>query len=164
VTPLRRRMAIAIVALAGFFVSAYLLLYSLGYYGVLACGAGGGCDVVQASHYARFLGVPVAGWGTAWYATVFAVALVGVQPRFARARWPGRGLLLLAGLGLAFTGYLTYVELFVIHAICRWCVGSAVLTASIFLLALPWGAGSPGLAGEDSGGGPPEPLERLPVS
>jgi uncharacterized membrane protein len=37
---------------------------------------------------------------------------------------------------VAFTAYLTYLELFVIHAICRWCVGSALIILSIFILAL----------------------------
>jgi uncharacterized membrane protein len=45
-------------------------------------------------------------------------------------------LLLLAGLGVAFTAYLTYLELFVIHAICRWCVGSAVIILAILIVAL----------------------------
>ncbi len=132
-----RRKAIALVALAGLFVSLYLLLYALGFYGSLACGAGGGCDVVQSSSWARFLGFPVAGWGLAWYAAVFAVALMGVQPRLAAAAWPGRTLLILAAGGLAFTIYLTGLEIFVIRAICRWCVGSAVLTVIIFGLAIP---------------------------
>ncbi len=132
-----RRKAIALVALAGLFVSLYLFLYALGFYGSLACGAGGGCDVVQTSSWARFLGFPVAGWGLAWYAAVFAVGLLGVQPRFADVAWPGRTLFLLAAGGLAFTIYLTALEIFVIHAICRWCVGSAVLTAIIFGLSIP---------------------------
>jgi uncharacterized membrane protein len=36
---------------------------------------------------------------------------------------------------VAFTVYLTYIELFVIHAICRWCVGSAVIILAIFIAA-----------------------------
>lgn len=131
-----RRKAVALLALAGLFLSLYLLLYALGYYGALVCGAGGGCSVVQASTYARFLGFPVAGWGVAWYAAVFLVAVLGVQPRFEAAGWPRAALLLLAGGGLAFTIYLKIVELFVIRAICRWCVASAVLTALIFAVVV----------------------------
>ena len=52
------------------------------------------------------------------------------------ARWPSRWQALLAGGGLLFTAYLTWLELFVIHAICRWCVGSAVIITLIFLLAV----------------------------
>ena len=133
---MKRRMAIAVTALAGLFVSLYLLLYSLGVYGALVCGTDG-CETVQTSSYARLMGVPVAGWGVVWYGLVILVGLVGVQARFADEKWPDRWLLVLAALGLAFSVYLTGVELFVLHAICQWCVVSAVLTVVIFGLALP---------------------------
>jgi uncharacterized membrane protein len=45
-------------------------------------------------------------------------------------------LLILSGLGVAFTAYLTYLELFVIHAICRWCIASAAIICGIFILAV----------------------------
>lgn len=129
---------IAVLALAGLFISGYLLLYKLGVYGELLCGAGGSCGVVQASRWSSFLGVPVAGWGTGWYAAVFALAVVGVQSRFREAAWTGRGLLLLGIGGALFSAYLTWIELFVLRAICRWCVASAVLAGLILLLAIPW--------------------------
>lgn len=130
-------MAIAVTALPGLFISAYLLLYRMGLYGEIVCGSGS-CETVQASEYALFLGLPVAGWGVAWYVAVFLLAFLSTQPRFAAAIWPPRLLFLLAAGGLGFSGYLTYVELFVLDAICWWCVTSAVLTIVIFLLAVPW--------------------------
>jgi uncharacterized membrane protein len=142
-------MAVAVLALAGLFVSAYLLLYKLGFYGELMCGAGGSCSVVQASSYAVFLGIPVAGWGTGWYAAVLAVALAGLQPRWSDERWPGPTLLVLAVGGLAFSAYLTWVELFVLDAVCRWCVVSAALVLLIFGLSLPLGTGRVPLAGRE---------------
>lgn len=126
----------AVLALVGVFLSLYLLLHRLGFYGQLMCGVGGDCDVVQASPWAVFLGWPVAGWGALWYGAVFLTALAGVQPRFAESAWLRRSLGALAVGGLAFTAYLTYLELFVIEAICRWCVGSAVLVVGIAFLAL----------------------------
>ena len=151
-----RRMLAAILALGGVFLSIYLLLYALGIYGELVCGVGGGCDVVQASEYARFLGLPVAAWGLGWYAAVFLIAFLSVQGRFTDTKWPGRSLLILAAGGLAFSGYLTVIELFVLHAICRWCVGSAILTVLIFVAVLPWG-------GSASGSSSPEALEGRPI-
>lgn len=133
-----RYRGIAVLALAGLFISGYLLLYSLGFYGDLLCGAGGGCDVVQASRWATFLGLPVAGWGTAWYAGVFGLSLVGAHGGEGDGlRWSARGLLGLAVAGVLFSAYLTYIELFVLRAICRWCVASAVLTVLILALAIP---------------------------
>lgn len=135
-----RHRGIAVLALAGLFISGYLLLYSLGFYGDLLCGAGGGCDVVQASRWATFLGLPVAGWGTGWYAAVFGLSLVGaLGGEDDGPRWSALGLLGLAVAGVLFSSYLTYIELFVLRAICRWCVASAVLTVLILALAIPRG-------------------------
>lgn len=134
---LNRRRGIALLALAGLFLSTYLFLYALGYYGELVCGAGGGCDLVQGSRWARFLGFPVAGWGVGWYVAVFGVSMLGTRDGSGAAGWIPRVLAVLALGGLAFTIYLTALELWVIHAICRWCVGSAAITLGIFLLTLP---------------------------
>jgi uncharacterized membrane protein len=49
---------------------------------------------------------------------------------------PAALLTVLAGIGVLFTVYLTYLELFVIHAICRWCVASGVIIVAIFILSL----------------------------
>lgn len=116
--------------MAGGFVSLYLLLYKLGFYGQLLCGAGS-CQTVQASRYAMLLGVPVAGWGVAWYAAVFAGALAWLQPGLEDARWLRIGLEAAAASGLAFSLWLTWIELFQLRAICQWCVVSAVLVTGI---------------------------------
>jgi uncharacterized membrane protein len=129
------RMGAALVALAGVFVSAYLWLYKLGVIGTLACGSGG-CETVQLSPYSRFLGIEVALIGLLGYVGLLGLALLSLQPRFAVARWPVTALAVLSGAGLVFTLYLKYLELFVIGAICRWCVVSAVLIALFFLISL----------------------------
>jgi uncharacterized membrane protein len=129
------RMGAAVLSLVGLFVSAYLYLYKIGRIGTLACGSGG-CETVQTSVWSRFAGVEVSLIGIVGYALLFAVALVGLRPEQAARRWPGQLLAGLAAGGVLFTIYLTYVELFVIHAICRWCVGSAVIIVGLFALAL----------------------------
>jgi uncharacterized membrane protein len=130
------RMAVAVLSLLGIFIAGYLALYKLGYLGVIQCGTGG-CETVQASKYAYFLGFPVAVWGIGAYAALFVLAMLGVQPRWTHARWVALGLFALAGVGVAFSAYLTYLEAAVIHAWCRWCVASAVLITAIFLLTIP---------------------------
>jgi uncharacterized membrane protein len=129
------RMTAAVLSLLGLFVSAYLYLYKLGRIGTLACGAGG-CETVQQSSWSRFAGIEVSLIGLAGYAGLLLVSLAALQPAFADRRWPTTLLITLAGLGVAFTVYLTYLELFVIHAICRWCVGSAVIIVGVFIAAL----------------------------
>jgi uncharacterized membrane protein len=129
------RMSAALLSLTGLFVSASLSLYKIGKIGSLACGAGG-CETVQQSAWSRFAGIEVALIGLLGYAGLLAVSLAALQPNLAERRWPTTLLLVLAALGVGFTIYLTYLELFVIHAICRWCVGSAAIIISIFIVAL----------------------------
>ncbi|MGH7534437.1 MAG: vitamin K epoxide reductase family protein [Gemmatimonadales bacterium] len=129
------RMGAALLSLVGLFVSAYLYLYKIGRIGSLACGTGG-CETVQASAWSRFAGVEVALIGVLGYATLLVVSLTALRPGRNDQRGPMTLLTVLAGLGVLFTAYLTYIELFVIRAICRWCVGSAVIIVAVFLLAL----------------------------
>lgn len=132
---MRYRQAIALLALVGIFVALYLWLHALGFGGPLKCGTGG-CETVQTSPSAVQFGIPVAVYGVVGYVALFVVALLALRPA---ALADGKWNLLLLGLstaGLLFTGYLTSLELFVIHAICRWCVGSAVIITAIWLVAL----------------------------
>ena len=131
------RMGAALLSLVGLFVSAYLYLYKIGRIGTLACGTGG-CETVQTEHVE-----PVRGCRGR------ADRGAGVRPAprrradrapaapLAERRWPVSLFTALAAGGVLFTAYLTYLELFVIHAICRWCVGSAAIIVD------PADAGSP---------------------
>jgi uncharacterized membrane protein len=130
-----QRMATALVALVGLFVALYLWLYKAGFIGALACGAGQ-CETVQLSRWATLLALPVAAWGVGFYAVVFLVAFLLVQERFAGSRKLSLALLLLTAWGVVFSAWLTYLEVFVIRAICRWCVVSAVIACVLFALAL----------------------------
>jgi uncharacterized membrane protein len=129
------RMSAALLSLTGFFVSAYLYLYKIGRIGTLACGTGG-CETVQLSPWSRFAGLEVSLIGMLGYAGLLAVSLAALQPALAQRRWPATLILALSAVGVGFTLYLTYLELFVIHAICRWCVGSAAIIVAIFVVAL----------------------------
>ncbi|MDH3457732.1 MAG: hypothetical protein OER90_12915, partial [Gemmatimonadota bacterium] len=81
-------------------------------------------------------GVPVAFYGMVGYLALIVVSFVGLQPRWVEFRWPTGALVAIAALGVAFSGYLTYLEAAVIHAWCRWCVVSAVLIAAVLVVAL----------------------------
>lgn len=128
-------MGAALLSLLGLFVSAYLYLYKIGRIGTLACGSGG-CETVQASAWSRFAGVEVALIGMVGYGALLLVSLASLQPALSTRRWPATALAVMSGVGVAFTLYLTYVELFVIRAICRWCVGSAAIIVAILVVAL----------------------------
>jgi uncharacterized membrane protein len=130
-----KRMIVAALAAAGIFVALYLTLYKLGVFGELACGIGS-CEVVNASRWAVFLGMPVAAWGLAFYVVTFTIAVIGVRADLAGSRAVAAALLALATSGFLFSAWLTYLELFVIRAICQWCVVSAIIATGIFAAAL----------------------------
>lgn len=130
-----KRMMIAALALIGAFVATYLTLYKLGVIGELSCSVKG-CETVNSSRWATFLGFPVAAWGIAFYAATFVVSLIGTGGNYEDDRNISKALVLMSGIGVLFSGWLTYLELFVIHAICMWCVISAVIVTLIFILSL----------------------------
>ncbi|HEY8164314.1 MAG TPA: vitamin K epoxide reductase family protein [Gemmatimonadaceae bacterium] len=130
-----KRMIVAALALAGIFVALYLLLYKLGAIGTLSCSVGS-CETVNASRWATFLGLPVAAWGLGFYIALFSVAVVSTTARYADSPRMSGLLLAMTGIGILFSLWLTYLELFVIHAICQWCVVSAIIVSSCFLISL----------------------------
>jgi uncharacterized membrane protein len=132
---MRYRMWAATLSLIGFFVAVYLYLFKIGRIPGLACGTGG-CETVQASPWATFIGLPVALWGVAGYLACLVLALIGIQQGGERRHWSDTLLLAGAGAGVLFSGYLTYAEAFLIEAWCRWCVGSAVIITLVFGAAL----------------------------
>ena len=135
---MRYRMGAALLSLIGVLVSTYLYLYKLGKIPGLACGTGG-CETVQASPWANFLGMPVALIGVLGYLACLACALVGMQQPEGRRHWSDALLLAGTAAGVAFTGWLTYAEAVLIEAWCRWCIGSAVIIALVFCCAaLGW--------------------------
>ncbi|MFL5632694.1 MAG: vitamin K epoxide reductase family protein [Gemmatimonadaceae bacterium] len=130
-----KRMIVAALALAGIFISLYLTLYKLGVIGELSCSIGS-CETVNTSKWSKLLGLPVAAWGLFFYLDVFAIAFVGTMPRFEDERLISMVLAIQAGIGVLFSAWLTYLELAVIHAICIWCVTSAVIVTVLFVVSM----------------------------
>ena len=120
------RAAAAAVALAGVGVAAYLTWAH--YSGAaVACVRGGGCETVQHSSYAEIAGVPVALLGLVSYSAI--VLLLAWDSENARL-----GAATLAFIGLLFGGYLLVLQLFVIDALCIWCLANDVLIAPALAL------------------------------
>jgi uncharacterized membrane protein len=114
------RLAAAVLAVAGIAVATYIAIAEGGG-GSPKCLVGGhGCETVAQSHYSHLAGINVAVMGIVGYVVLLAAALAPGDPgRF--------GGFFAALIGVGFSAYLTYLELFVIDAICQWCVASAVL-------------------------------------
>lgn len=118
------------LSLLGLGISLYLSwIYLAG--GEPICLNGSGCATVQASRYAQLGGVPVPVLGAGAYVTLLLIAVLA-------QKWENRQeSLLLAAFGIAlvgliFSGYLTYLEFFVIRALCTWCLASAAVMGLAF--------------------------------
>lgn len=120
------RLAAAIVALAGIGVAGYL---SWAYYAdsAVVCVAGGSCAKVQDSAYASIAGAPVAVLGLLTYTAILVLIA-----------WDAPGARLSAAtialIGLVFSTYLLVVQLFVIDAVCTWCLANDALIAPTLAL------------------------------
>lgn len=124
---------IPILLLVGLVVAAYLSYVEVTHVAAV-CGPVGDCNIVQSSPYARIFGIPVAVLGLVNYLVVGA--LWGWQRTNPQNRPTAVALLLLSLFGVCFSIYLTALELFVIHAVCMWCLTSAVVTTLIMLVVV----------------------------
>jgi uncharacterized membrane protein len=129
VSPRGLRRATAALALLGLAIAGYLTWVHYAGLKPICAGGSGGCEKVQNSRWAELAGVPVALLGLGGYAAILL--------SLALPQDPGRSLAaFLALVGLGFSGWLTYVEVARIHAVCQWCVASAVVMALLAVVSV----------------------------
>jgi uncharacterized membrane protein len=130
--------AIPILAILGLWASIYLTYVEITSSRAL-CGPVGDCNAVQSSPYAKLFGVlPIGLLGAIGY---LAILVAWGWRRFrtdSTTRIAGPVMFGMALFGTLFSVYLTYLELFVIHAVCIWCISSAVIITALMLLTLPY--------------------------
>ena len=117
------RAVLLVLAVLGFLISAYLTWTHFAGLSPICTGSGEGCETVQSSHYATVLGIPVALLGLISYGCLIISA----------ALWGEIGIylgFLISLVGTLFSAYLTFLEVFVIGALCQWCLASAVITVA----------------------------------
>jgi len=123
---------ISVLSALGIIVSLYLTYIHFTESQAAFCAAGSECDTVRQSAFSTVMGIPVAAIGVAGYSVILIASLLGMKKH---TKW--LILYILALSGFIFSAYLTYVELFVIKAICMYCIFSAVLMTVIFISILP---------------------------
>jgi uncharacterized membrane protein len=125
-----------LLALAGLAVAGYLTYVETQLVQAV-CGPVGDCNAVQSSSYARLFGVlPVGVLGAAGYLGILAAWLLNRLGRGRLAVMAPAAVLVMTLFGVIFSIYLTYLELFVIRAVCIWCLTSAVIITLLMLLSL----------------------------
>jgi uncharacterized membrane protein len=120
-----------IITAVGLIDSLYLTWIKLSHNEALCLPGVGNCETVNSSQYATIAGMPVAVVGAVGYLTILALLILENTPGIIQEN----GRILVFGLGLIgviFSGYLTYIEIAVLHAICPFCVLSAIAMLIIF--------------------------------
>jgi len=145
----RSLQIILVASVIGFLISVHLALYTFGISPWLGCipAEGFDCDAVDKSEYSRILGVPNSVLGIIGYVVIFAVCTMILftyvsdsekeQPANPGRRRSLSWLLFgLATGSLLYSAYLTYAEVFLIHALCSWCLLSALMVVIIFFASI----------------------------
>jgi uncharacterized membrane protein len=123
------RIATGVLALIGVGIAGYLTWVHYAGLQPFCVGGGGGCERVQTSRWAELIGIPVAVLGLGGYLLLLATLLLPEDP--------GRSVAAFITLvGLGFSAWLTFVELDKIHAVCQWCVASAVVMALLAVVSI----------------------------
>lgn len=122
------------LAFAGMLVTAYLTYQHYADPGGAFCNVNQyvSCDIVNQSVYAEIFGIPVAMLGFLAYAAILVMALAARQGRHAQAIV--RFGTFFSGLGLLFSLYLTYIEFFVLRALCIFCLTQQIIILIIFII------------------------------
>ncbi len=128
---------IFLLSILGILISLYLLeKYITGEH--IACGPKSGsfdCDAVRSSAYSSVGGIPLPFFGLVFYLLIFILSFLKTI-LVSKEILLNYLLIISAAVGLLVSGYLLYLELYVIHAICLWCTISGLISLSIFILTL----------------------------
>ncbi len=134
-TERKLNISLRIIALVGLVDSLYLTWVKLSH-SEAACLPGiGNCETVNTSRYSAINGIPIAVLGAGAYLLILAILLLEKRKGF----WMDNGAMVIFGLsliGVFYSVYLTYIELAVIHAVCPFCVLSAIAILLIFVINL----------------------------
>jgi len=127
--------AIPVISVIGLGVSIYLAYVEINQVAAV-CGPVGHCNLVQSSEYAKLLTVPIAVWGILNYITLIGLWAVQKYSNGSLASFSLLGLGVLTIWSTLFSVYLTVLEIFVIQAVCMWCISSAIISTALMLLVL----------------------------
>lgn len=134
--PAGAQLAVPILSVLGLGVALYLTFIETTNTAAV-CGPVGDCNAVQASPFAKLFGfLPVGLLGAVGYIGILVAWFLGRRSAGALGRIAPLLVFGMALFGVLFTIYLTYLELFVIKAVCIWCLTSAVLMALVLALSV----------------------------
>jgi uncharacterized membrane protein len=128
---------IPILAMLGLGVAIYLSFVEITAVPAI-CGPVGDCNTVQKSQYAHIFGVlPVGLAGVGGYLAILAAWAWGKLRKDQVEAYIPAVLFGMTVFGTLYSIYLTYLEIYVIHAVCIWCITSAVVMGLLALICTP---------------------------
>jgi uncharacterized membrane protein len=116
------------IIVAGYLSYTYLVQTSI------VCGPVGDCEGVRSSAYATVQGVSTPLLGLISYLVVAVLLAARLRYRASLGFLALCAMMVVTLSGTIFSWYLTYIELFVIHAVCTWCLASAFAITVLFYL------------------------------
>ena len=126
--------ASVVVTILGTLDALYLLIFKLTGNNRMCLG-NGGCHDVNFSSYSEIYGIPVSVFGLSAFIAILCIMILERRLKIAKENGP----LAIFGIslgGVIFSAYLTYLEIYVIRAICPFCVASAISMIFLFILAI----------------------------
>lgn len=123
-----------ILSLIGILDSTYLFIYKISKNNAMCLG-NGDCATVNASRYSMIYGIPVSLLGMIAFLAILALLIFEYRNIFTKEN----SNLLIFGItlvGVIFSAYLTYIEYFVIFAVCPFCILSAIVITLLFIISI----------------------------
>ena len=120
------------VSIVGFFDAAYLTIQHYTQF-TLPCTITHGCDLVTKSEYSQIMGVPVALLGALYYLAIFLAVYIIIETKKTEYL---RFIAIATTFGFLFSTWFVYLQLFVINAICQYCMLSAITSTTMFVASI----------------------------
>ncbi|MCX6716222.1 MAG: vitamin K epoxide reductase family protein [Candidatus Taylorbacteria bacterium] len=134
-------VAVLIIALLGFADAAFLTIEH--YRGVVPpCSVTEGCDVVLGSQFSSLFGIPTALFGAIYYLLIVLGAFIFLESKhvgeslashhFSILKWCLLGTI----IGFLMSLWFIYLQVFILHSYCAYCLGSALTSIILFIIAI----------------------------
>ena len=121
------RTLVLILSTIGIILSLYLTYTHITLDETSFCLTGGGCDIIKSSAYSRIYGIPVPVLGLIGYMVIWILTFLKFDKSNIKL------IYFISVVGLSFSIYLTYIEVFILKALCSFCIISAVVMLAIFI-------------------------------
>jgi uncharacterized membrane protein len=132
---MKLQVSTVVLSIIGLLDSLYLTWVKLTQNQVVCIKGLGDCNSVNNSRYSEIFGIPIALLGMGAYLAIIILIWLSKRSEF----WEDNFPIIFMGItliGFLYSGYLTYLELFVLNAICPYCVLSAIIMTLLFIIAI----------------------------